>query len=636
MMVRGDIYFIDPTHLNDEDSLVFGYFVQCYFEKQRGGKLEAEKDYPYPELTEDMKSIFQQKNIKIPENISLTQSVYWRYTSDGLEKRGEVFGSSLSHRGTFKHGFERSGLLRLTGQVVSQKPTQNERLILEYHRLPPHYQDELKRSQYALHLHFKQPIVGHPIIVMRHFPGVELREIIDQDREGSIHLSLDLRLELSIILLQTWEKEVYDNNLVHGDIKPQNIIVLLDLERQRVVSCHYVDFDYAKKQTNTNTLATGSMPYIAPETLQKRELTPLSNTFSLGRVLASLWGAQLPPIVLVQQVSPDNTIKKLLWDQEEKREATLSDYCNITELFSSVEDIDDDDDIKDEIETIINSMLAMCPDKRSSVFGTRERLERFIVHGERRVLKEIIYGAHEFLEDIRLPRTLETLPEEMHPTIIAANLHALTVNQAMHNAIRLALCEHQHNIDKIYAGVILLIKNMSVDTPEAIKEFVTVLGIPAFQQARSKQEILKILQDITVSYQTHLRQLQILRKRAELLKKDYQYHTQLMDLLEGLIVGIEIRLKNNDTHHHGIDNLILFDKQFKKMLERGYAQLKEIDRLIQEEKTKHRMSNSEDSDVLYPSKKQHSGIDWLGIFPTKDKDNREDEERRLDRGMEKK
>src|SRR5216683_2165967 len=96
-------------------------------------------------------------------------------------------------------------------------------------------------------------------------------------------MSHPLTVERSIeIIIQTCRglHAAHERGLVHRDLKPSNIFVMPD------DAVKIIDFGVAHMAdtTATMTVAGGTLPYMAPEQLEMKPASPLSDIFSLGGV----------------------------------------------------------------------------------------------------------------------------------------------------------------------------------------------------------------------------------------------------------------------------------------------------------------------------------------------------------------
>src|SRR5579864_9433696 len=115
-----------------------------------------------------------------------------------------------------------------------------------------------------------------PYFVMPLLPGVTLEHLI---RTSSQRLTVERSVE---IIVQTCRglHAAHERGLVHRDLKPSNIFVMPD------DTVKIIDFGVAHMAdtTATMTVAGGTLPYMAPEQLEMKPASPLSDIFSLGVV----------------------------------------------------------------------------------------------------------------------------------------------------------------------------------------------------------------------------------------------------------------------------------------------------------------------------------------------------------------
>lgn len=179
---------------------------------------------------------------------------------------------------------------------------------------------EYTHARLATHLSFKKPTFftaknnkTTSFMVMKNLPGRELTQIINDDRTKKNKLTFDERIELSIALLKTSKEQVFNHHLVHRDIKPENILVSLGLN----ITVNIIDYGLSMEITKPNQLICGTRYYVAPEVFESGEASYKSDVFSMGRVLALIWGVDLfsyyknaeRPIHL--DYSPDQLLKNL-------------------------------------------------------------------------------------------------------------------------------------------------------------------------------------------------------------------------------------------------------------------------------------------------------------------------------------
>lgn len=117
-----------------------------------------------------------------------------------------------------------------------------------------------------------------PWVATAYVPGPSLQEVVD------LHGPLPEASVLALAgALARALQAVHGNDLIHRDLKPSNVLVTIDGPR-------LIDFGIARSvdtgvATRTGTLI-GSPGYMSPEQVRGEPLTPASDVFSLGAVLA--------------------------------------------------------------------------------------------------------------------------------------------------------------------------------------------------------------------------------------------------------------------------------------------------------------------------------------------------------------
>ncbi len=115
----------------------------------------------------------------------------------------------------------------------------------------------------------------HRYYIMRYIEGVSLKEYIAKKP-----LSVDLGVELAHFLLKM-SQYLIKFNLVHGDIKPENIIVT---KRKEKIVFKMVDFGSITEAYSTVTRA-GTPSYLAPERFKQAPITEQTEIYAIGVTL---------------------------------------------------------------------------------------------------------------------------------------------------------------------------------------------------------------------------------------------------------------------------------------------------------------------------------------------------------------
>lgn len=122
---------------------------------------------------------------------------------------------------------------------------------------------------------FEQDGAKKPFFVMPLLPGVTLDRLI---KEGSPRLSVAGVVSI-IDQAARGLHAAHEQGLVHRDVKPSNIFVMDD------GSVKIIDFGIARMASaNSKTTLKGTLYYLAPEQLELKPPTPLSDLFALGVV----------------------------------------------------------------------------------------------------------------------------------------------------------------------------------------------------------------------------------------------------------------------------------------------------------------------------------------------------------------
>ncbi len=139
---------------------------------------------------------------------------------------------------------------------------------------------------------------------------------------------------------------LHDNNILHNDIKHNNIMITPDLVPTLIdygSSCIIYDDDFCKTEYRT-------LKYSAPEILHTRKRTKKSDIWSLGIMLYNLSTGQEPYIF------PKNSPKYTIMDQSEINEISADIIENSPEFIMNTNN--------ELLNTIVNKMLIKDPESR--------------------------------------------------------------------------------------------------------------------------------------------------------------------------------------------------------------------------------------------------------------------------------
>ena len=128
---------------------------------------------------------------------------------------------------------------------------------------------------------------GHPYIVFEYVEGETLKQRVNRngalDPQEAIAYAIEIARGLSV---------AHARNMVHRDIKPQNI--LIDAEGRAKLT----DFGISRQLEQDGMTATGRVlgttDYVAPEQAMGRKVDPRTDIYSLGVVLYEMLVGQVP------------------------------------------------------------------------------------------------------------------------------------------------------------------------------------------------------------------------------------------------------------------------------------------------------------------------------------------------------
>jgi len=122
-------------------------------------------------------------------------------------------------------------------------------------------------------------------IVMEYIDGCTLKELINKNAPFSNEEALAIAIQIASGL-----EHAHNNNIVHRDIKPQNILVTKD------GTIKVTDFGIARASTSTTvtTDSVGSVHYFSPEQARGGFVDNKSDIYSLGIVLFEMVTGRLP------------------------------------------------------------------------------------------------------------------------------------------------------------------------------------------------------------------------------------------------------------------------------------------------------------------------------------------------------
>lgn len=237
--------------------------------------------------------IFQEK----PYKIALTHEILCRERQDKQGLRYEVIDNTPKGQGAFGQVSPTTTLIVHNDHIKRKYKRIIKREIMHENKVDT-FEQEAVIGQKVPYLHMKSMVnssqmdngaVSEHFLIMRHLPGKTLNELL-QDKSIS-RLTQFEKLELSLALLRTLKKELYDKGLIHSDIKPDNVMVHFS-SKGFMPDIYLIDFGFSR--TEPDKSRGFNRAYGAPESIVRGGYSDKeSDTFSIGKIIQRIWGAQI-------------------------------------------------------------------------------------------------------------------------------------------------------------------------------------------------------------------------------------------------------------------------------------------------------------------------------------------------------
>lgn len=325
--------------------------------------------------------------------------------------------------------------------------------------------------------HHVKPIVldsDSAYIVSAQFKSCDLFDFITDLENKRKSISIEQRLILSRNLIRALHEQVHKKGLTHHDIKPENIMV-----NEASLKVTLIDFGLAYP-TCSQPMTGGTPDYAAPEVIYQSSVSnsrkpPFdcrigadfnsnkSDIYSLGMVLARLWGSR-QFICLGNHTNLVEAFDALL---QKHKDNAASKQPTFSDLFAGITDITSLADPEQQIiRDTIRSMCSHQYQERTELVTAYESFSSALL-------------SHKYGLDAELLDQVET----------AANIGRFG---------RKALEEASH-VDSLHLIINKKIIEVT-DKPECIQEFVTRLGVEAFNGCKTRQAVRDKTQQILQSF----------------------------------------------------------------------------------------------------------------------------------------
>ncbi|MFE1744537.1 serine/threonine protein kinase [Coleofasciculus sp. H7-2] len=180
----------------------------------------------------------------------------------------------------------------------------------DFARFGRQFQDEARRLALCVHPNIVRVNdffleAGLPYLVMDYIAGQTLQEVVFPDKPLPESAAIHFMQQIGAAV-----KVVHQNNLLHRDIKPQNIIL-----RQGTQEVVLIDFGIAREftpdstQTHTSIVSEGYAPI--EQYLPQAKRTPATDVYGLAATLYALLTATVPTPAVLRDRQPMPALRDL-------------------------------------------------------------------------------------------------------------------------------------------------------------------------------------------------------------------------------------------------------------------------------------------------------------------------------------
>lgn len=354
--------------------------------------------------------------------------------------------------------------------------------------------------------------------------GDELFDILEKSREpNNPPLSTDLRIELTLQLLNAYLTTILVKEIIHLDLKPENIKLYIDLLKQKIGGLRIYDFGLSVRVGYNKQRCCGSVATVSPEIFFNGIPTQFADIYSLGIILGLIWGA----------------------DQEDEDEEETNYYKELFSkdyvfkgLFDGINDLDFDH--RKMIAIILHSMVRVKPTQRL-VLDQQAKNSEIEPSNVTQLIFSRLKNIINILTKIQLSR-VDRVADDLKSQL-----------QAIVDIHKMSEVDPKKLLNSLKRSVNYSLSQI-IDEPHVVKYFIQALGVKAFDGMQTKEDILTCVDELVNFIETNIPQLFCINK----LNEAHQYTESILPKLAseytGLFNEVLTLLKDRNLT---IDNLVL-------------------------------------------------------------------------------
>ncbi|EKD72158.1 MAG: serine threonine protein kinase [uncultured bacterium] len=519
---------VDPANMTNEENS----WLRILFKKFNQTIYPSEMDYEIQLPDQDTKL-----------KLRLTNKIICRQSKGRPnEVRYEIISKQLLGEGTFAKVYPVIGTLvpEKNGTLTFKK---QDRILKYFEYLAKTNEQnaaekELHFGQLVQHLHMKRPVyvtngkLYQTYLIEKKIPGTGLQYLLEDELNKGNILSVDERLKVSKNILSTLKQQVHDQNLIHKDIKQENIMF-----DRASLEVNFIDFGFSKKKEyDDKGESSGTPGYAAYEVYSRMRTDETTDIYAVGRVLAELWHDQPACFDSIYEY------QQFAW------------HSTLSSLFDKIDGISQLH--QDKLRNLFLNMTRSKQKNRCS-----------------------LQSAIDVIDEIILERKLEfVLPNEQEKFKTASmqgKKLSMALNVFCRNHVGHTTVESLNHLKQLLKEKLSEVKN----EPNLIKEFIESSDINLFLGLDSAEKIIQKADDIIHEFTnvtTELKSLQnkINKINTKISSKDIEKQKLVHELSD----AISFTFSKVSRYSLSFNNTVMLTRKIKKEIDKIQPKMKQLEK----------------------------------------------------------